>query len=150
MCGNSTRQSQGGALVVLSPSRRISGGPMAPGSAGRLIFHDKDHGSLMATHATFAMEPASNTAATDATKYMVGIHATGDLTTSAIISPFIYKFNLEKEPSNEDMDEPDTLETRLDRPLAVAVGGEGIIGRRVTLWEQHATEPFAEGIVGYN
>lgn len=60
-------------------------------------------------------------------------------------------------PSGPDADA--ALEVALDRPVELVVGGEGIIGRRVSVLREDgslatataaATVPLADGIVGFN
>ncbi|KAI2776495.1 hypothetical protein F4815DRAFT_449287 [Daldinia loculata] len=150
MCGNHSRQSRGGALAVLSlPLRTTRFMPAV--TTGRLTFHDCGKGSSVATHATFVPdENSGNSSFTNLDSCIVGIHETGDLTRSAIISPFLYKFSLTRtQPTLQD-DQEHSIEVPLSHPMKIEVGGEGIIGRRVTLWSQHAIDPIAEGIIGYN
>jgi hypothetical protein len=49
------RESLGGALAVLNPSLPEIGINSVP-MAGRLVFHDRGKGSLMATHAMFTAD----------------------------------------------------------------------------------------------
>ncbi|KAI0849487.1 hypothetical protein F5Y00DRAFT_235793 [Daldinia vernicosa] len=150
MCGNHSRQSRGGALAVLSlPLRTTRSMPAV--MTGRLTFHDCGKGSSVATHATFVPdENSDNSSFSNLDSCIVGIHETGDLTRSAIISPFLYKFSLSRTQSTLKDDQEHSIEVPLSHPMKIEVGGEGIIGRRVTLWSQHAIEPIAEGIIGYN
>ncbi|KAI1858962.1 uncharacterized protein JN550_012320 [Neoarthrinium moseri] len=44
-----------------------------------------------------------------------------------------------------------SMEVLLARPLEIGVGGDGIIGRKVTVWRTEAGGArVAEGIVGFN
>ncbi|KAI1769983.1 hypothetical protein F4818DRAFT_280474 [Hypoxylon cercidicola] len=153
MCGDHTRQSCGGALAVLSrPMRSTRFMPpilMPPTMNGRLIFHDCGKGSSTATHVTFT--PDENTSLTNGDSWVVAIHETGDLTKSAIISSFLHRFSMtNSHPTSEDDRQARSIEVPLTYPVKIEVGNDGIIGRRVSLWSQHATEPMAEGIIGYN
>ncbi|KAI1373350.1 hypothetical protein F4677DRAFT_220021 [Hypoxylon crocopeplum] len=151
MCGDHSRQSRGGALAVLSLPLR-STPSMPPTTTGRLTFHDCGKGGSMATHVTLTPDEnnTSNSLA-QVDSYVVGIHETGDLTKSAIISPFLHKFNMTQgSQSLFDGQQERSIEVALSHPMKIEVGGEGIIGRRVTLWSQHAVDPIAEGIIGYN
>ncbi|KAI1805573.1 hypothetical protein F4811DRAFT_209021 [Daldinia bambusicola] len=150
MCGNHARQSRGGALAVLNlPLRNTRF--MAPVMAGQLTFHDCGKGSSIATHATFIPdEENTNSSLADLDSYIVGIHETGDLTRSAIMSPFLYRFNIARTDPTLQSDQGRLIEVPLTHPMKIEVGGDGIIGRRVTLWSQHAVDPIAEGIIGYN
>ncbi|KAH8673508.1 hypothetical protein BX600DRAFT_455445, partial [Xylariales sp. PMI_506] len=155
MCGNSSRKSFGGALAILNLSHIEQNGDSfhahtrrAPLMAGRLIFVDCGEGSQSTTRAMFI--PEERLSEIMGQSCTVGIHKTGDLTTSAIISPFIYKFPLQKTLSRSDCgSEMATMEAELSQPLELGVGGDGIIGRRVTIWAPDAIEPIAEGIIGY-
>ena len=73
----------------------------------------------------------------------------GDLTTSALVSPFIHEFSLDQRDSDCAAGAR-TLSASLNQPLRIEVGHEGIIGRRVTVWKQGGLLPLAEGIIGYN
>ncbi|KAI0129040.1 hypothetical protein BJ170DRAFT_594860 [Xylariales sp. AK1849] len=129
MCGDDFRQTQGGALAVLSLSEGSTRKHSAPIMAGRLGFYNKGQGSAV-THVTFSMDE-SVLNRTEGITYTVGIQCVR----STIVSG----------------EERSTLmEAELNRLLTVGVGGDGIIGRRVTIWTPNAMEPFAEGVVGYN
>ncbi|KAI1413559.1 hypothetical protein F5Y13DRAFT_188991 [Hypoxylon sp. FL1857] len=151
MCGDHSRQSCGGALAVLTPPLRSS--RFAPPTmAGRLTFHDCGKGSLIATHVTFTPnENSTGSSLASLDSCVVGIHETGDLTKSAIISPFLHKFSMAQgRPTSQNGGQEQSIEVSLSNPMKIEVGGDGIIGRRVTLWSQHASDPIAEGIIGYN
>ncbi|RYP24501.1 hypothetical protein DL765_000521 [Monosporascus sp. GIB2] len=189
MCGHDLpRPSLGGALAVLSaPYDSRSSTPTSPAEdngsntdpfpllSGKLVFHSQQPGtaSAVATHATFTphalpgLRSGAAGAAADTINmadYVVGIHASGDLLTPASQSPVLYRFGLgEGAPRRTDMGAgPCGTEVRLARPLPLGVGGDGIIGRRVTVWsrrrraaggdegDEAALLPVAEGIVGFN
>ncbi|KAI0006896.1 hypothetical protein F4779DRAFT_543233 [Xylariaceae sp. FL0662B] len=148
MCGDHPRQSYGGALAVLSlPIRSTRSTPFI--TTGRLTFHDRGQGGTVATHATFVPDGNDTAGSVDLETCIVGIHETGDLTRSAIISPFLHKFSM-----TQGCPEPDgrqrSMEVELSHPMKIEVGGDGIIGRRVTMWAPNAMDPVAEGIIGYN
>lgn len=152
MCGGGLRSSQGGALAVLSLSHDTSGSPIrsrVPIMAGRLLFHIENQKNS-ASAGSVSLVPDQNLDPLvfddDCT---IGIHETGDLTTSAIISPFKYRFGLQRS-LNHDTEESANMRAALPSPLMLRVGGEGIIGRRVTIWNRNAVAPLAEGIIGYN
>ncbi|OTA60839.1 hypothetical protein K449DRAFT_383592 [Hypoxylon sp. EC38] len=120
--------------------------------AGRLTFHDCGQGGSVATHVTFTPnENSASNSLASLDSYVVGIHETGDLTKSAIISPFLYKFSMAQDHSISQNDRQErSIEVPLSHPMKIEVGGDGIIGRRVTIWSQHASDPIAEGVIGYN
>lgn len=79
---------------------------------------------------------------------MGGNSSTGDLTKSVCDSGLFRQFRLPARWLRAD-----TLEVALDRPVSLMVGGDGIIGRRVSmLGERGLTEEtlLADGIVGFN
>ncbi|KAI5863294.1 hypothetical protein GGS23DRAFT_525465 [Durotheca rogersii] len=150
MCGDQCRQSCGGALAVLTrPARRYC--PLSMAMAGRLAFHDKGNGGSTATHVTYTPGEDARSSLGDIDACVVIIHETGDLTTSAIISPVLCRFSLARGRwiLSED-DRERSIEVPLSHPMRIEVGGEGIIGRRVTLWSEQSSSPAAEGIIGYN
>lgn len=146
MCGPNGRETHGGALAVLSlPTRSTRTSP--PTSAGKLVFHDCKKGSSIATHVKFTPDESLS----NVDSLVVAIHETGDLTKSAIISPFLHKFSMAQgHPASQDEAQNRKVEVPLPYPIKIEVGNDGIIGRRVSLWSQHATDPIAEGIIGYN
>ncbi|KAK8100831.1 uncharacterized protein PG998_007765 [Apiospora kogelbergensis] len=148
MCGDSSRQSCGGAIAILNPPERAAAGLtcIEAGVSGRLIFRSARNDAL-ATDAVFTHNESD--ACGDETIYTIGIHKLGDLTTSALVSPFIHKFSLEERDSDCNAGAR-TLSASLNHPLRIEVGHEGIIGRRVTVWKQGTISPLAEGIIGYN
>lgn len=75
---------------------------------------------------------------------------TGDLTTSAFVSPFMHKFSIGGLSAPCGRPETPNIWTRLAHPMKVEVGNDGIIGRRVTIWKEGVSYPVAEGIIGYN
>ncbi|KAH9903563.1 hypothetical protein F4778DRAFT_780949 [Xylariomycetidae sp. FL2044] len=153
MCGDISRQSRGGALAILSLPMK-STRDTKPAMAGTLVFHDQGKGGLCATHATFTTDSVCEASFGDGPQaFTIGIHETGDLTRSAIISPFLHKFSMRPNstPSSPlSWRSGDPLEIALAQPMKIEVGGDGIIGRRVTVWQEHALDPIAEGIIGYN
>lgn len=79
--------------------------------------------------------------------------ASGDLLQPAFQSPILHRFGFGFGfPEGEGV----RSSSRLATPLEIGVGGDGIIGRRVTVWRSGAADgssggfPVAEGIVGYN
>ncbi|KAH6653794.1 hypothetical protein BKA67DRAFT_260819 [Truncatella angustata] len=153
MCGNSSQRSQGGALAVLSLSHDISGSPIrsrVPVMAGCLTFRDQDEGnSISASYVTFTVDLTTCMPPPEET-CMIGIHETGDLRTSAIMSPFKFKLNLTKLSAVDEDSGTFKMSAKLDHLLMASVGGDGIIGRRVSLWTPQSIAPFAEGIIGFN
>lgn len=152
MCCNNPRTSQGGALAVLSLLHDSSGSPIrssVPIMAGRLLFQDKSPEEPGSAQMVSLVPDQDLDLVALGGGCMIGIHETGDLTTSAIISPFKYRFGLQRSLGH-DVNSQFKMQTKLSSPLPLGIGGEGIIGRRVTLWKRDSTAPFAEGIIGYN
>ncbi|KAK8030899.1 hypothetical protein PG990_000633 [Apiospora arundinis] len=86
MCGDSSRQSCGGAIAILNPPERATGAlsGIETGLSGRLIFQSARDDTL-ATDAIFTHDESAE--CSDGALYTIGIHKLGDLTTSAICKP---------------------------------------------------------------
>ncbi|KAI1333504.1 hypothetical protein F5Y15DRAFT_343478 [Xylariaceae sp. FL0016] len=152
MCGDNSRQSLGGALAILKMPLR-SHRDATPVMTGRLTFHRQLDGDATATHATLTADEANDCGLQGQDQHCtIGIHETGDLTRSAVISPFLYKFKVAlAAPSSGSIREArQSVDVELNQPLKIEVGGNGIIGRRVSVWTRHHADPVAEGIIGYN
>ncbi|KAF4121887.1 hypothetical protein GMORB2_1727 [Geosmithia morbida] len=141
MCGpDNSNRPRGGALAVLSPitSSRIN---------ADLAFHTPGSPtSVGATHAR--LTPTGDCPdLTRLSSLHVVIHSTGDLRAHqgdcGLFRQFAFPAAMSK----------DHVEFELDSPLAVGVGGEGIIGRRVSLCSGPVASEentVAQGIVGFN
>lgn len=74
--------------------------------------------------------------------------SSGDLTRNASECGLFRQFPLKTPPTSNDF-----VESQLQGPLSLEVGGDGIIGRRVSVYSRLATgqdKIVAEGIVGFN
>ncbi|GAW22988.1 hypothetical protein ANO14919_125350 [Xylariales sp. No.14919] len=150
MCGdNHSRDSIGGALAVMGPSQFITGTSPMP-MAGRLVFHNKTKGSTLATHAMFTADSSRESQSGVVEPCLVRIHETGDLTRPATTSPLWATFSLKPILGALRDGKAPIMEVVLERPMKIEVGGDGVIGRRVSVWTQQGAGPIAEGIVGYN
>lgn len=77
----------------------------------------------------------------------------GDMTQPAHQSGMFQQFRL-----NTSAKQGHSMETALDKPVQLNVGGDGIIGRRVSMLQQRSPRSqhppqqllLAEGIVGFN
>ncbi|RGP65795.1 hypothetical protein FSPOR_7056 [Fusarium sporotrichioides] len=142
MCGpENTNRPRGGALVSLnpptdSPSSRI---------CGDLAFHTPGSpASSSATHAR--LTPNDECSIHKFSDLHVIIH--GDMTRKASECGLFRQFSLQTPPNPNDF-----VESQLQGPLSLEVGGDGIIGRRVSVYSRLATgqnKIVAEGIVGFN
>ncbi|KAJ1329020.1 hypothetical protein MN608_05751 [Microdochium nivale] len=128
--------------------------------------------------------PADNKATTTTTTYMLQIHTSGNLLDPAGSSPVLHTLSLtlglgldgtttttttprstsSSQTHSEPLPEPELEPQQMPAPLEIGVGGDGIIGRRVTVW--HVTRAYsptstptattktrvlvAEGIIGFN
>ncbi|VUC37372.1 unnamed protein product [Clonostachys rosea] len=149
MCGpETTNRPRGGALAALSP-------PSTPVShlrstlCGDLAFHTPGNpGSTNATHARLTPEEVCHhTALSD---LCVVIHSSGDLTRNATDCGLLHQFTI---PAKLTSQNGEFYELALDSPLSLAVGNDGIIGRRVSLCSGSRLDRdniVAEGIVGFN
>ncbi|KAK1761971.1 hypothetical protein QBC33DRAFT_502067 [Phialemonium atrogriseum] len=149
MCGHDTSTTPRiGARVDLFS--RATSGPL-----GNLIFLDpSEPDSTVATHVRFTPEDDGLDAdsqilvSIQSEANMGGNSSTGDLTKSVCDSGLFRQFRLPARWLRAD-----TLEVALDRPVSLMVGGDGIIGRRVSmLGERGLAEEtlLADGIVGFN
>ncbi|KAI1127619.1 hypothetical protein F5Y10DRAFT_242304 [Nemania abortiva] len=150
MCGDhDSRASLGGALAVLSPPPfRTSPSSMA--MAGRLVFHCRETKGSMATHAIFTVDGSQKINQGTSEPCLVRIHETGDLTRPATTSPSWATFSLKPVVGALDDHTGWSMEAKLEQPMKIEVGVDGVIGRRVSVWTRQGVEPVAEGIVGYN
>ena len=74
--------------------------------------------------------------------------SSGDLTRNASECGLFRQFSLQTPPASQEF-----VELPLQGPLSLGVGGDGIIGRRVSLYSRLASgqdKIVAEGIVGLN
>ncbi|KND87479.1 hypothetical protein TOPH_07919 [Tolypocladium ophioglossoides CBS 100239] len=147
MCGPDTDRPRGGALAALGPPRGGSHGVHI--LCGDLAFYTPGRpGSAAATHARLTPGAARGDAADlrDLRDLRVVIHSSGDLTRRASECGLFRQFTLPGAAAA-------VVERPLEQPLALEVGGGGIIGRRVSLCSRRASgQEFvvAEGIVGFN
>ena len=83
---------------------------------------------------------------------------TGDLQRPALESPILHRIGFRGAAPRSGTQTPSQtsseIRVSLAAPLDLGVGGDGIIGRRVTLWrdvdDDGGAGPVAEGIVGFN
>ncbi|KAM0558302.1 hypothetical protein ACHAPJ_004996 [Fusarium lateritium] len=143
MCGpETTDRPRGGALVALNP-------PVNSFSSicGDLAFHTPGSpASSSATHAR--LTPSEDCSMKEFTNLQVVIHSSGDLTRNASECGLFRQFSLQTPPTSQEF-----VELPLQGPLSLGVGGDGIIGRRVSLYSRLASgqdKIVAEGIVGFN
>ncbi|RDA92119.1 hypothetical protein CP533_6095 [Ophiocordyceps camponoti-saundersi (nom. inval.)] len=137
MCGpDRSDRPRHGALVALRATDRSS-------LHADLIFHTPGHpASTEATHAT--LTPSS---AFDVAGLRVLIHVSGDLGRPVDDCGLFRALDFPNLTSANIVDLP------LGEPLSLAVGGSGIIGRRVSLCSRSTRTSqivLAEGIVGFN
>ncbi|CAG7555830.1 unnamed protein product [Fusarium equiseti] len=142
MCGpENTNRPRGGALVALNPPTNS----MSSRICGDLAFHTPGSpASCNATHARLTPNDECNMKGFS--DLYVVIH--GDLTRNASECGLFRQFPLKTPPTSNDF-----VESQLQGPLSLEVGGDGIIGRRVSVYSRVATgqdKIVAEGIVGFN
>lgn len=83
---------------------------------------------------------------------MIGIHATGDLRLADQAAEMMLH-QLDFKRSRPSIARSRSTEIILDEPLEIGVGGQGIIGRKVSVWRGRGNGEgirVAEGIVGFN
>ncbi|KAF4589542.1 hypothetical protein GQ602_003431 [Ophiocordyceps camponoti-floridani] len=130
-----------GALAALSPPRQSPSRLSAD-----LTFHTPGHpSSREATHAR--LTPVLSQDIARLRRLRIVIHDCGDLGRPAAECGFFRALEMPDEASGG------FVELLLREPLSLAVGGRGIIGRRVSLYDGRSGEHqvvLAEGIVGFN
>ncbi|KAM7202549.1 hypothetical protein V8F20_004338 [Naviculisporaceae sp. PSN 640] len=110
---------------------------------GNLLFlNPSSPTSSRATHVWFT--GSSTTSSINGGNLMVSIHKSGDLTKPISESQILEQFSLPSPLSSTTHE----LATQLESPLSLDVGGDGIIGRRVTIHQ--GKRHLADGIVGFN
>ncbi|KAG5662488.1 hypothetical protein KAF25_004906 [Fusarium avenaceum] len=144
MCGpENTNRPRGGALAALNPPIN------SPSSniCGDLAFHTP--GSPSSSNATHArLTPSNQCSIRGLSDLYVVIHSSGDLTRNASDCGLFCQFSLQTPPTSDDF-----VELPLQGPLSLEVGGDGIIGRRVSVYSRLGSGQdriVAEGIVGFN
>lgn len=108
----------------------------------------------MATHMTYTPSSTSTSAAADEHPLdgcVVGIHSTGDMRTgTAGYDDLLHRLDFRTSPYGRTRSSAGLV---LDEPLEIGVGGDGIIGRKVSVWRDFGNGRgvrVAEGIVGFN
>ncbi|KAF4967469.1 hypothetical protein FSARC_4992 [Fusarium sarcochroum] len=142
MCGpENTNRPRGGALAALNPPVDS----LSSNVCGDLAFHTPGRpASSSATHAR--LTPSEDCSMKGFTNLHVVVH--GDLTRNASECGLFRQFPLQTPSAFQEF-----IELPLQRPLSLEVGGDGIIGRRVSLYSRLASgqdKIVAEGIVGFN
>ncbi|KAL1900803.1 hypothetical protein Cpir12675_000676 [Ceratocystis pirilliformis] len=137
MCGpdNSTRP-RVGALAALRPAPGI----MDCTECDLIFYTPGSPCSLMATH--LRMESKNLLSEKD---IRVIIHETGELHKTVDQCGLLVDYSLGKQHT---LTQDDASEFVLPQPCSLAIGGQGIIGRRVSLMLNDC--PVAEGIIGVN
>ncbi|SPJ86808.1 uncharacterized protein FTOL_11833 [Fusarium torulosum] len=145
MCGpENTNRPRGGALAALNPPINS----ISSNICGDLAFHTP--GSPSSSNATHArLTPSNQCSIKGLSDLYVVIHSSGDLTRSASDCGLFRQFSLLQTCPTSD----DFVELPLQGPLSLEVGGDGIIGRRVSIYSRLSSGQdriVAEGIVGFN
>ncbi|KAK6532074.1 hypothetical protein TWF694_003236 [Orbilia ellipsospora] len=137
MCnGFSSRASEGGALAVLRGQGRHTGTPFN----AKITLHNPVEDISIPTKATFLLEKGGRMPCLNSCCLI--IHQDGNLTSEVVAS----KPPLHYIPF--DFQGTDNCEISLSSRLDLGVGGQGIIGRKMTL--MNSRQVIAEGIVGWN
>ncbi|KAF5580023.1 hypothetical protein FPCIR_10853 [Fusarium pseudocircinatum] len=143
MCGPEfTNRPRGGALAALNPPINS----ISSNICGDLAFHTP--GSPSSSRATHArLTPSEECSMKGFSDLYVVIHSSGDLTRNASECGLFRQFSLQTTPTSREY-----VELPLQGPLSLEVGGDGIIGRRVSVYSRLASgdKIVAEGIVGFN
>ncbi|KAF2102829.1 hypothetical protein NA57DRAFT_71814 [Rhizodiscina lignyota] len=142
MCnGTSSRISQGGAIAVLHPNVPQNQGDRT--FLGDLVFQ-QCYNSPAQTRAMFRRREAGDCGPFPGC-YVV-IHEDGNLNSASARRP-LHQFQLPPYQSPSC----DSANMELRQPLQLSVGGDGVIGRRVTVHRDSWMDGvMAEGIIGWN
>ena len=144
MCHSlSSRTSQGGAIAVLHP-RAIPESTKSLSIQGHILF--QHNGDLSGETQAMFQRSDSNNSDPFPGCYVV-IHHDGNLNATPSAGPAFCQFQL---PPHES---PACGWLRIDlrMPLELTVGGDGVIGRRVTIHADSGMDVIiAEGIIGWN
>ncbi|KAF5025111.1 hypothetical protein F66182_2812 [Fusarium sp. NRRL 66182] len=148
MCGpENTNRPRGGALATLNPP--IDSISSLSSICGDLAFHTP--GRPASPHATHArLTPSEECSIKGLSDLYVVIHSSGDMTRDASECGLFRQFSLQTRPTCR---QEDFVERPLQGPLSLEVGGDGIIGRRVSVYSRLGSGQdriVAEGIVGFN
>ncbi|KAJ2895320.1 hypothetical protein MKZ38_006698 [Zalerion maritima] len=164
MCGPDTsNKPRYGALAVVSPPSSVPSSPLAMPLSGSLsLYSTAGDAGLLATQATFTGLPGCDLGLATQ-KYFVVIHTTGDLRVPSSKCQMFRRFDFD---SGSVAGDGLSMATALAEPLQLEVGGEGVIGRRISIFaggeerkidnddgsEEHegGLTLVAEGIIGIN
>ncbi|KKA29474.1 hypothetical protein TD95_003401 [Thielaviopsis punctulata] len=139
MCGpdNSTR-ARGGALAALQPLSDRSGVQCD------LTFHTP--GCPSAPLATHLRLESADLAGDEEMRII--IHKSGDLSKPAHECGSLNEFEISFDSDSESDDGSSMTDILLAKPIDIGVGGDGVIGRRISLVMDG--ECIAQGIIGFN
>jgi len=134
MCnGSSARVSQGGTIAILHPTSTLSS------VTGKIVFTHSTSGN---TIASFEISDAR-----DITGYSVVIHQTGDTRVPTQHAGLLHNFRLVDHGASC----ANAVEMTVPEYYDFGAGGDGIIGRRVSVFEDSFDrEPVVEGVIGWN
>ncbi|QDS73992.1 hypothetical protein FKW77_008625 [Venturia effusa] len=146
MCnGESTRVAQGGAIAVLSSSLRQVGCQCPTTLAGRLYFQQGTGTSRTAIR----FEGADGSHPGLLNGCQITIHDHGNLLKPVDYRDEGIKFAFQPTSSGPAMHS--TAHMEYEKKLDLGVGGDGIIGRRISIFKDASSGVLlAEGVVGWN
>ncbi|GAB7357161.1 hypothetical protein MBLNU459_g8154t1 [Dothideomycetes sp. NU459] len=136
MCGDSSRTVQGGTIAVL---KGINNMPDI-----NLLFHSSDPTTTTAT-----FQSAARDAHGDLERCQIVIHRDGDLRAQLDRSNILHSFSLGADSTTQ---RPGFDVFQLPAKLDLGAGGDGVIGRRVSLVRRSAmgATVLRQGIIGWN
>ncbi|TID24066.1 putative oxoglutarate iron-dependent oxygenase protein [Venturia nashicola] len=145
MCnGDSSRVAQGGAIAVLSPSHRQIECPRSGTLAGRLYFQQ---GIGASNRTAIRFEGIDNSHPEVLRGCQITIHDHGNLLRPVDHRDEGIRFAFQPTSSGERS----TAHMEYEKELVLSVGGDGIIGRRISVFKDDPTRILlAEGVVGWN
>ncbi|KIW07304.1 uncharacterized protein PV09_02154 [Verruconis gallopava] len=146
MCpGSSSRTSGGGTIAVLSTPISQRQAPPANVFEGEIYFHPS---STLSRGTTASFKSRTPHAALTAVPYYVVIHQKGDLSMPVGQAGLLHRFRI---PPQQAVPAESLYRWDLDQVLNLSVGGDGIVGRRISIFEDVGLQrQVAEGIIGWN
>jgi len=132
MCGKN-RESQGGAIAIL---KSLDPRESNKSTSAELRFQvDANAQARRVTYNGYSMD-----------SFYLVIHKQGDMTRPIEEAGFFRKIHFQ--PTSTEQSQ--ILAMKLHTPLEISPCGEGVIGRRISLYDGQMRERLAEGIIGWN
>ncbi|KAF1350095.1 hypothetical protein BDV97DRAFT_353212 [Delphinella strobiligena] len=139
MCGDSSRVAVGGTIAILK-GKAVDNLPDIS-----LLFNSNESASTTAT-----FQSAANSAQKEYERCQIIIHRSGDLRLKPNPEDILHSFQVAPKAYSSQSNSHDSFQLPLK--LDLGVGGDGIIGRRVSLVRRTSmgADVLRQGIIGWN